>query len=144
MGMSTSSNQDSLLSEINVTPFVDVMLVLLIIFMVAAPLVQQQVDVELPETSSRQSVAVKENDVVLIVNKKRQIILANTNVSLNKLTSSLTAIMKGKKEKIVFLQADKSVPYGFVVQIMAIVKNAGVDRMGMITDQESSGAGANR
>lgn len=137
MAMNTSQGNDTLLSEINVTPFVDIMLVLLIIFMVAAPLVQQQVDVELPETSSNQSIAVKENDVVLIVDKNKQLLLANTKLTMTELSQKLKSIMKNKKEKVVYLQADKSVPYGFVVKIMALVKNSGVDKMGMITNQES-------
>lgn len=134
----SSNNQDSLMSEINVTPFVDIMLVLLIIFMVAAPLVQQQVDVDLPETASNQSVAVKDNDIVLVINKNRQILLAGSPIKVEELGVTLKNVMKNKKEKIVFLQADKSVSYGFVVKIMALVKNSGVDRMGMITDQETT------
>ncbi len=137
MAMSTNPDHDGLLGEINITPFVDVMLVLLIIFMVTAPLISQQVDVDLPETSSKQSLVVKESDVVLMINKKQQIFLAKTPVNLNQLTSKLREIYRNKPKKEIYLQADRSVPYGFVVKVMALVKNAGIDRMGMITEQET-------
>lgn len=136
MAMNVGGQQDHLMGEINVTPFVDVMLVLLIIFMVTAPLIQQQVDVELPETRSRKSVAVKENDVVLTINKKRQIFLAKNRVRLKNLTAKLKAIYHNKEKKVIYLQADKSVRYGFVVKVMALVKNAGIEQMGMITQSE--------
>ncbi|HMQ09756.1 MAG TPA: biopolymer transporter ExbD [Oligoflexia bacterium] len=129
-----SNNNNNVLAEINVTPLVDVMLVLLIIFMVAAPLIQQQVDVELPETQAKQSIGVKENDVVLIVDKYKKIHIQGQSIALENLEAKLKAIYKTKEKKEIFLQADKSIPYGFVVQIMALVKNAGINKMGMVTD----------
>ena len=129
-----NNNDNSVLAEINVTPLVDVMLVLLIIFMVAAPLIQQQVDVELPQTQANQSTSVKDNDVILVVDKNKTILIQGQTIPLNTLESKLRAIYKSKKSKEIFLQADKSIPYGFVVQIMALVKNAGIEKMGMVTD----------
>lgn len=124
------------LSDINVTPFVDVMLVLLVIFMVTAPMIQQQVDVDLPETRSTQSVAVKPNDVVLKITRKQEIFIAKQAMSLKDLTPKLTEMFRDKPKKEIFLQADEKIPYGFVVKVMAMVKNAGIERMGMITEPE--------
>jgi biopolymer transport protein TolR len=113
------------------------MLVLLVIFMVTAPLIQQQVDIDLPETQSKKSVAVKDRDVVLTINKKKKIMIAKTEVPIKELTPKLKEIFRNKKEKEIYLRADETVPYGFVVQVMALIKNAGIDRMGMITDLDT-------
>ncbi len=129
-------DKNEALSEINVTPFVDVMLVLLVIFMVTAPMIQQQVDVDLPETRSTQSVAVKPNDVVLEINHKKEISISKHKLSLQELTPKLREMFREKRKKEIYLQADQRIPYGFVVKVMANVKNAGIDRMGMITEPE--------
>jgi len=131
------STENQPLSEINVTPFVDVMLVLLVIFMVTAPLISQQVDVDLPETRSTQSVEVKANDVVLRITKKKEVFIAKSRIRIEEVTPKLREIFREKMKKEVYLQADKSIPYGFVVKIMALIKNAGIDRMGMITEPET-------
>jgi biopolymer transport protein TolR len=136
MALSSPAGSDTMMSEINVTPFVDVMLVLLVIFMVTAPLIQQQVDIDLPETRSTQAVAVKENDVVLTLDKKQQIFLAKTRVPAGELVAKLREVYRNKSKKEIYLRADRTIPYGFVVKVMAMVKNAGIDRMGMITDPE--------
>ncbi len=112
------------------------MLVLLVIFMVAAPLIQKSVNVELPQTSSKTVVAAKETDVVLTINEKQQIFIGNARLNLDELTRKLTEIYRNKQQKEIFLRADKKIPYGFVVKVMALVKNAGIDKMGMITDPE--------
>ena len=121
------------LSEINVTPFVDVMLVLLIIFMVTAPLLQYGVEVDLPE-SSRQPLEIPREQVVLSIAKDRTIYVDRYKTSLSELGQKLEAIYKGKQRREIFLQADKSVPYGFVVQTMAVIRAAGIDQMGLITE----------
>ena len=102
--------------------------------MVAAPLIQQEVDVDLPQTESKKSLSVKENDVVLIVDKNKHIRIQNNRIALTDLQTKLGAIYKNKKTKEIFLQADQSLPYGYIVQIMALVKNAGIAKMGMVTD----------
>ena len=121
------------LSEINVTPFVDVMLVLLIIFMVTAPLLQYGVEVDLPE-SSREPLEIPKEQVVLSIAKDRTIYVDRYKTSLADLEKKLEAIYKGKQKREIFLQADKTVPYGFVVQTMAAIRAAGIDQMGLITE----------
>jgi len=137
MAFTTGEDLQTPMSEINVTPFVDVMLVLLVIFMVTAPMIQQEVDLELPETRSTKAVAVQEQDIVLTINRKKEIYIAKTKLSLKTLTPKLREIFREKRKKELYLRADKRIPYGFVVKVMALVKNAGIERMGLITDAES-------
>ncbi len=136
MAVSLGSDGNEM-SEINVTPLVDVMLVLLVIFMVTAPMIQQQVDVDLPETTSKSATMVKENDVVLTLDKKKNILIGKVPVPLKGLSSKLREIYRTKSKKEIYMRADKTIPYGFVVKVMAEVKNGGIDRMGMITESES-------
>jgi biopolymer transport protein TolR len=118
------------LSEINVTPFVDVMLVLLVIFMVTAPLLQQGIDVNLPRAKGKD--LPPEERITLIV-KRGGIIYMNDNpVSMIEMREKLDAISKLNPN--VFLKADKDVPYGFVVEVMGEIKEAGIEKLGMITE----------
>ena len=131
--MKAEEEGNQLLSEINVTPFVDVMLVLLIIFMVTAPLLQYGLEVDLPE-SSREPLEIPKEQVVLSIAKDRTIYVDRYKTSLSELGQKLEAIYTGKQKREIFLQADKSVPYGFVVQTMAVIRAAGIDQMGLITE----------
>jgi biopolymer transport protein TolR len=124
------------LSEINVTPFVDVMLVLLIIFMVTAPLIQQGLDVNLPETTAK-GLKSPEDPTVLSINKGGQIFFGRNEVAIGKLRGFVEAMKENKGLEEVYLKADKDVPYGTVVKVMAEIKAAGIDRLGMITIPES-------
>ncbi len=122
------------LSEINVTPFVDVMLVLLVIFMVTAPLLQQGIDVNLPKAKGKEMPP--EERITLIV-KKGGIIYMNDNpVSLTEMGEKLRALSSSNPN--VFLKADKDVPYGFVVEVMGEIKEAGIEKLGMITEPKVS------
>lgn len=121
------------LSEINVVPLVDVMLVLLIIFMVAAPMFQQGIDVDLPKESAK-GIDLKDTTVLTLAEGGR-LYLNDTRISIEKLEELMQKMAKNDGQKEVFLRADKSVPYGLVVKVMAAVKRAGIDRLGMVTEQ---------
>ena len=121
-----------LVSEINVTPLVDVMLVLLIIFMVTAPMMTQGLDVELPETTTK-SLQQMENPLVVTIDKNGQIMLDKIQVTRQLLKQQLKVSTKGKKESPIYLKADKNVAYGLVVSVMADIKESGFDKLGMIT-----------
>jgi biopolymer transport protein TolR len=120
-------------SDINVTPLVDVVLVLLIIFMVTAPMLQMGIDVNLPRVKAR-SVNVGEEKIVLTINGKKEIYLNEYKTPVGDLSSKLESIFKNRLDKEVYMRADKEVPYGFVVQVMAEVRKAGIDKLGMITE----------
>jgi len=120
----------SAMSEINVTPLVDVMLVLLIIFMVTAPLMQQGVDVNLPKAKGKDLPT--EERITLIIKKEGTVFMNDSPVSMDEMKRKLQAA--GKLNPNVFLKADKSVPYGFVVEVMGEIKDAGIEKLGMITE----------
>jgi biopolymer transport protein TolR len=126
-------SSDSTMSEINVTPLVDVMLVLLIIFMVTAPLMQQGVQVDLPKTQA-QNIQEDQQRIILSVTKDQKLFIGTSEVTRNQLEEKLTANEKIKRDKEIFLQADRDLPYGFVVDIMAVLKRAGVEQVGMLTE----------
>jgi biopolymer transport protein TolR len=127
------SYNETLMSDINVTPLVDVMLVLLIIFMVAAPMMTQGVDVKLPEVATG-SLSHSEEPFIVTVDKKEHVYINDFRVEISGIKDKLTAILKEKPGKRVYLKADTSVPYGTVVKVMAEVKEAGVPNLGMITE----------
>jgi biopolymer transport protein TolR len=122
-----------LMSEINVTPLVDVMLVLLIIFMVAAPMMMQGMDVQLPQTQAK-AISSQEERLVITLNKKQEIFINEYRVSRGELQEKLKVLYQNKKEGEVFLRADRALPYGFVVQIMSDIKNSGIEKLGMVTE----------
>lgn len=126
------TNADRLMSDINVTPFVDVMLVLLVIFMVTAPMMMQGVDVALPEATAKPLVTQKDN-LVVTIDKENQVHINDYAVESDFLRDKLKAILKNRTDREVYFRADKTVPYGTVVQVMAEIKAAGVEKLGMIT-----------
>jgi len=130
--MAMDTNTDRLMSEINVTPFVDVMLVLLVIFMVTAPMMMQGVDVALPEATAKPLVAQKEN-LVVTIDKDQKIHINDFAVEPDYLREKLAAILKERTDKEVYFRADKEVPYGVVARVMAEIKGAGVEKLGMVT-----------
>jgi biopolymer transport protein TolR len=135
--MTSGGSDNGLMSEINVTPFVDVMLVLLIIFMVTAPMMVQGVDVSLPEASSEPLQSDQEH-LVITVDKNQQVFINELQVEMDFLQQKLRKILEGREDRQVFLKADRDIAYGTVVRVMAEVKAAGVEKLGMITMPISS------
>jgi biopolymer transport protein TolR len=126
-------NEKKFMSDINVTPLVDVMLVLLIIFMVTAPMMMQGVEVNLPQTTAK-SIKTREDPLILTINKKRQIFLEDRQIGLEELENKMKSIFKYRRNKELLLRADREVPYGFVIKVIAGVKRAGIDKLGMVTE----------
>jgi len=135
MSMSTGTDSsDPTMSEINVTPLVDVMLVLLIIFMITAPLMQQGVEVDLPKTHAQVIKPEAEQPMILSLTKEKKIFIGKTEVPYEELEVKLVNNEKLKKDKKIDLQADRTLDYGFVVDIMAIMRRAGIEQVGMLTE----------
>ena len=133
-----------MVSDINVTPFVDVMLVLLIIFMVTAPMMTQGIDVTLPE-SSAPAIPSEEERLVVTVTQDQKVYINEHTVELDVLGAKLKAMQEnqGHGRRGVFLRGDEKVSYGFVVQVMSLIRQAGIDQIGMVTESiKSQGKGA--
>jgi biopolymer transport protein TolR len=133
-------SDDRFMSDINVTPFVDVMLVLLIIFMVTAPMMMQGVDVDLPETTS-EPLAAQEDPLIVSIMNDGQVFISDYPVSVEDLGEKLQKILEGRDSREVFMNADKTVPYGVVVRVMSEIKAAGIEKLGMVTDPETRDTG---
>ena len=130
--MAFDHQQEDNISQINITPLVDVMLVLLVIFMVTAPILQQGVAVELPQVAAG-PVDGQDSSVVVTVGKEGKIHLDNRALKLEELQQKLFETMQQQPERSVYLRADKGVQYGKVVEVMAVLRNAGVKKLGMMT-----------
>lgn len=135
MGIKTSGddNQTTMLNEINVTPFVDVALVLLVIFMVTAPMIGRGVEVDLPRTRAA-VMEVDQSKLLLVINKNHEVYLGEQKVPHDRLEIAIRTNERIQREQEIYLQADRNVPYGFVVHIMAILREAGVNQLGLVTD----------
>jgi len=131
--MAHTGNHRELMSDINVTPFVDVMLVLLIIFMVTAPMMIEGLNVDLPEATAKPLDSEKEH-LVISIDKNQLIYINDFKVAVDFLGEKLNKILQGRSDREVYLKADKNIPYGIVVQVMAEIKNAGIEQLGMITE----------
>ncbi|MBF0227636.1 MAG: protein TolR [Desulfobacterales bacterium] len=131
-----SNNNSQLMSEINVTPLVDVMLVLLIIFMVTAPMMIQGENVALPTTESSPLDA-DENQIVITINEKKEVFINEVPVQLNLLKEKLKNILENRREQQVLIRADRSLLYETVIEVMSEVKGAGAQKLGLVTEPKS-------
>jgi biopolymer transport protein TolR len=143
---SDSPQRGALASQINVTPLVDVMLVLLIIFMVTAPIIQQGVEVNLPKVKAA-ALPGKEEQFIVSITRSREVYLNDTRISPEQLSEKLKAISVERPNRQVFLRADDAVPYGEVVRTMAAIKAAGIEDVGMVTEmpvasEDAAGVGS--
>ena len=135
MAFSSENSPRRAMTDINVTPLVDVMLVLLIIFMVTAPLIQSGVKVDLPRASAQQMEHAEEK-LVLSITRDRRVFLGGVEIAPADLETKLATNARVQKDKELYLHADRSLPYGQVVEIMAVARRAGVESLGMITEPE--------
>jgi biopolymer transport protein TolR len=130
--MTAGNDSRRFLAEINVTPFVDVMLVLLVIFMVTAPMMQEGIDVNLPQAQGK-SLPSKKKRITISITKSNEIFLNERKVEFSLLEDTLKKIYQNRSDREIFLRADQTVPYGFVVKTMGAIKSAGIEQLGMIT-----------
>jgi biopolymer transport protein TolR len=133
---SSSQRNGVTISQINVTPMVDVMLVLLVIFMVTAPIIQQGVQVNLPQAKGG-AIPGTEEPLVVTIAKNGKVYLNDNVMSLEELGQKLRAIKKLQTDKQVYLRADQDVRYGVVIKTIAEIKQAGIERLGMVTRPSS-------
>jgi len=141
MSMMRSKSGKRLMSDINVTPLVDVMLVLLIIFMITAPMMTQGVDIDLPQTTS-QPLRQKDDPLMISIDKEGRIKLKQTEMTQALVVQELAKMSEeDKKNQMIYLSADKNVPYGVVVSLFADIRNAGFVKLGMVTEHTDDSAG---
>jgi biopolymer transport protein TolR len=132
MAISTGNGRTTL-SEINVTPLVDVMLVLLIIFMITAPMLTAGLDVDLPSARAPQ-LDVDDEKLLLTITRDRDVYLGETQVPEGRLEEALKTNKKLQMDQAVYVHADENVPYGFVVRVFALIREAGIEKVGLVTD----------
>ena len=134
MAISSGNGGDRrMMAEINVTPLVDVMLVLLIIFMVTAPMLTQGVDVNLPQANAK-AMRADEERLVITVDANNRIFIGRQPVEFNRMSRTLKAVVAQRTDRQVFFRADRAVPYGFVVKVIAEARSAGIEKLGMVTE----------
>ncbi len=130
-----TDDDESILSEINITPLVDVMLVLLIIFMVTAPMLHQGIEVALPKAEALPLPVRGEDPVVLSINREGMVYLRDRPIHPTKLVEVLTPILRGRADETVFLKGDRDTPYGKVIDVLDTLHRGGIGRVGMVTER---------
>ncbi len=131
--MAIETGSDRLMSDINVTPFVDVMLALLIVFMIAAPMMVQGVDVSLPQAVA-EPLPAETDQLIISVDKEDQVYINEVQVSLDSLREKLINILENRTDRQVYFRADQTISYGMAIRVMSEIKSAGVERLGMVTE----------
>ncbi len=135
--MKTSRESKGPLSEVNVVPLVDIMLVLLIIFIITAPMMQQGLGIDIPNVTAK-PLPSKDDPQVLNITADERLVLNEKNLELKNLKEAVRFLFANKSNKELFLKADKNVPYGFVVKCMGLVREAGVEKVNIVTKPESN------
>ena len=130
--MEAGGSDQGFMSQINVTPFVDVMLVLLIIFMVTAPMMVEGVNVDLPQTTG-QPLESEQEPLVVSIDKDGQVFINDFKTSRDIFAAKLGKVLEARQDRTVYLKADKTIPYGVVMQVMADIRATGVSKLGMVT-----------
>ncbi len=133
MGAKLDKSSRKSLSEINMTPFVDIVLVLLVIFMVTAPLMQNSLDIDLPKSKGSSTKRAPSKPLTITVKKNKKIRYAGSSHTLDSLSKKLENLSDKQKNKAIYLQADKSVPYGFVAEVLGEIKAAGLNQISLVT-----------
>ena len=136
--MSRRQKRRKPMSEINVVPYIDVMLVLLVIFMITAPMIEQGVKIDLPQAQA-EMMASDEKKLMLHINATRHVYLGKTFVPFSELADKLKYNERLQADKELYLKADRKLPYGLVVKVMALVKAAGIDKVGLVTEGGEDG-----
>ena len=131
--MQDFDTEEDVITGINVTPLVDITLVLLIIFMVTAPMLTQGVDVNLPQANAK-ALHAEEERLVVTVDANSRIFIGKQGVEFNRLSPVLKEVVSRRVDRQVYFRADRSVPYGFVVKVIAEVRNSGIEKLGMVTE----------
>jgi biopolymer transport protein TolR len=134
-GFGGGEDDDAILSEINITPLVDVMLVLLIIFMITAPMLHQGIEVALPRSESPNLPLRKEDPVILSISRDGLIYLKERPIHPTKLVEVLTPLLRGRADETVFLKGDRDVPYGRVIEVLDTLSKGGISKVGMVTEK---------
>jgi biopolymer transport protein TolR len=132
-------DDDRVMADINVTPLVDVMLVLLIIFMVAAPMLHQGIEVALPRAEARNLPLRVEDPLVVSINRDGLVFVRETPVDPDQLVERLTAQLQGREQDTVFLKGDRDAPYGKIVDVLDILHQGGIKNVGMVTEKPRKG-----
>jgi len=138
MGMAVGGEDGAVKSDINVTPLVDVMLVLLIIMMIVAPMLQKGVDVKLPVATNSSDKPETQDQTVLGVTADRSVFVNSVHVPISDLRRKMEEALESKSQKVVFIKADEDAPYGAVMEAMDEVRAAGVEDMGLITERKKA------
>ncbi|HYH44417.1 MAG TPA: protein TolR [Thermoanaerobaculia bacterium] len=139
LGGGGGEDDDRVMADINVTPLVDVMLVLLIIFMVAAPMLHQGIEVALPRADARNLPLRVEDPLVVSINRDGLVFLRDAPVDPDQLVERLTAQLQGREQDTVFLKGDRDAPYGKIVDVLDILQQGGIKNVGMVTEKRRQG-----